>query len=196
MDLNIDNLSFLADKSWMLLRRTIFGKTCYYPTVAPCEDFGGLIALMEYVSQSHLDPAASKFMDLGSGDGIVVFLARLFGFEAYGIELQAGLFNTAKNYQSILDLIEGVTFFHANWKRYSAFRDIGVDFKDIDFFYLYPSAYCLQRAYDMISRTSKEGTVLAVKKSGEDSRARLPTNLALVHEIESMSGPVRVYIRR
>jgi len=72
-----------------------------------------------------------KFLDLGSGDGRVVFLASLFGVEAYGIEFDPLLYQLSKDAMKKLkgDVDpELITLIEGDFLKY--------DFSEYDIFYL------------------------------------------------------------
>jgi hypothetical protein len=79
----------------------------------------------------------TRFLDLGSGDGRVVFLANVLGAHATGIESDLRLFETSQRAQAALSqqlaadrlrLVEG-DFFAASWADYDVifYYDLGTD---------------------------------------------------------------------
>jgi predicted cobalt transporter CbtA len=57
-------------------------------------DYGGILqALLEFRAPG----GGLKFLEWGSATGVVVIMADLLGFEAYGIELDAGLVSIARS---------------------------------------------------------------------------------------------------
>ena len=82
---------------WENLYPLMMQKGEFFPTIL--QDLVPLFT--RYVS------AGQRFLDLGSGDGRVVFLANLLGADAYGIEYEERLIETSRRAQEALsDLID------------------------------------------------------------------------------------------
>ncbi|MGV8162554.1 MAG: hypothetical protein ACP5N2_04455 [Candidatus Nanoarchaeia archaeon] len=194
----ITQIQLLAQQSWNTLPRNVIADdstpdNVYYPSVL----FSGhglddLLALMTCVSK-YLNPLNSKFADLGGGDGVPSFIARAYEFDAYCIESNPLLSNTAINYSAILNLTNKMHIIPGNWRQTNTYKNAGIYFEDIDFFYLYPAYGGLQVAYNMVSSKSKKGTILAVKQSGENNRATLPRELTMIQTIDSKISPIDIY---
>lgn len=185
----------ITSESWDVIPRSITGgESTYYPSVL-IDSLGldGLIDLMERVSTQYLDPTVSRFLDLGSGDGAVVFLAVAYGFDSYGIEKNPELVRASKRYHERLGLSERVHIIGGDWRETKPYDALGIDFSDISFFYLYPSYGGLQSAFNMVGSKSKPGTILAVKRSGEDDRANRPDNLVHIETVDCPIVPINLY---
>ena len=133
--------------------------------------------------QAYLRPGA-RFLDLGSGDGRVVFLAALLGAEATGIEYERRLHKVALEARRRLDgLIEARRavltrgdFFREDWGRY-----------DVLFYYL-SGSYAEPRIDEKLAREMKSGAMFLVL-AGE------PKHFPGLEPVRVL-GPVQVFRRR
>ncbi|HEV8700100.1 MAG TPA: class I SAM-dependent methyltransferase [Candidatus Polarisedimenticolia bacterium] len=90
--------------------------------------------------QSAVRPGA-RFLDLGSGDGRVVFLAAGMGARATGIEFNRGLYRLARTARARLDGLPGID--RAVLKRGDFFKE---DFSDYDVFFYFGSGSSAEQA--------------------------------------------------
>ncbi|MEM8712032.1 MAG: hypothetical protein AAGG01_13865 [Planctomycetota bacterium] len=99
---------------------------------------------------------AHTFLELGSATGVITILADLLGFEAYGIEIEPTLVETAErlaedldsaatfvegsfvppDYQDEVDLLE--SDYLTPTEGANAYADMGLDLADFDLVYAYP----------------------------------------------------------
>lgn len=109
-----------------------------------------------------LKPQA-RFIDLGSGDGRVVFLAALFGAKAYGIEYDARLIDISREAQKKLkDIIETdkVNFIQGDFLKH--------DLSQYDIMYLCAGTNTLSELIKKVVREIKPGGVLISLYPGEE----------------------------
>lgn len=114
-------------------------------------DYGGILqTLLEFRAPGR------RFLEWGSATGVVVIMADMLGFDAYGIELDAGLVATARQladrYQSRARFVAG-SFLPAGYRwrpptgdgrlgtigqGVSAYAELGHGLDDFDLVYAYP----------------------------------------------------------
>jgi hypothetical protein len=118
-------------------------------------DYGGILqALLEFRATE--GGKGLKFLEWGSATGVVVIMADMLGFEAYGIELDAGLVSTARElaerYESRARFVAG-SFLPTGYRwrpktgdgrlgtigqGTSAYAELGHGLDDFDLVYAYP----------------------------------------------------------
>ena len=110
-----------------------------------------------------------KFLDLGSGDGRVVFLASLYGVDAYGIEYDKSLYEIsiqAKKRLRGLIKPERISFIQGDFLK--------CDFKKYDIFYLYAGTNALPQLMKKLYEEMKPGSILIsydpAKEESENNR--------------------------
>jgi len=98
-----------------------------------------------------------KFVDLGCGDGRVVFLASLYDVKAYGIEWDERLYKVCLNARKRLKEIishKKITFIKGDFFEY--------DFSQYDILYLNPATKEFQRLIKKLYEEAKKESVIIV----------------------------------
>lgn len=120
----------------------------------------------------------TKFLDLGSGDGRIVFLASLFGAEAVGIEHDPALYQISvrarEDLSSIID-VEKTRFIKGDFLQH--------DFSSYDVFYLYEGTDDILGLKNKLSKEMKPGSILICDGTGPEI-----DNLILIQEFFSKDG--------
>lgn len=129
------------------------------------------------VFSSFLKPGM-KFLDLGSGDGRIVFFASLFGTEAVGIEYDPTLYqismNAREDLSSIID-VEKTCFIKGDFLQY--------DFSSYDIFYLYEGTDDILGLKNKLSKEMKPGSILICDGTGPEI-----DNLILIQDFFGKDG--------
>lgn len=138
----------------------IAGKGLFYPS---------LLDELLPAFEATVRPGAS-FLDLGSGDGRVVFMATLFGADATGIEYDRDIHRIAKSARRALRDIVGPG--RARLKRGDFFA---VDYAGTDvLFYFASGSYSERRLFDKIALEMHAGAVFLLAHGQWDSLPDLP----------------------
>jgi len=128
-----------------------------------------------------------KFLDLGSGDGRIVFFASLFGVEAAGIEYDPILYQISmkarEDLSSIID-VEKTCFIKGDFFQY--------DFSCYDIFYLYEGTDDMLGLKNKLSKEMKPGSILICDGTGPEI-----DNLILIREFSGKDdGHKTVYQKK
>jgi len=136
------------------------------------------------VFDAYLKPGM-KFLDLGSGDGRVLFFASHYKVQATGIEFDQELVEISRKALARLsdhvdresvDIIQGDFLKH--------------DFTDYDVFYIFEGTWAVQKLVGKLSKEMKAGSLLIAYASYFNQK-RFPKNLKVVKQY--IDTPVVVY---
>lgn len=151
-----------------------------YPvTKAKGEFFPTVLQELVPIFTRHVTPG-KRFLDLGSGDGRVVFLASLLGADAYGIEYEKQLVEASLKARSALSelvdpgrahFVQG-DFFESPWSEYDVI------------FYFNRSSFEPGRFYQKLTLETKPGAKVIVAS---------PPDALEGFEIEDRGGGVSVF---
>lgn len=127
-----------------------------------------------------------QFIDLGSGDGRVVFLASLFGVTATGIEYDLALYalsvNAMKKLSNIIDA-KKIHFIHGDFFKHN--------FSSYDVLYLFEGTDDKPGLKNKLSKEMKPGSILILNGSEEIA----PDGLTIIYDsnIKNPGTDISIY---
>ena len=196
MDLTLEDLRELTrripDYGWHRGKQET--EVFWVSSLAEEGSFDAVEALMRYIRSRYAEIPVS--VDLGSAEGLVVLLMHCCGFEAYGIEKVSERFEISRQLRDELNLNEAVGLALGDWTTDEAYRQLGLDLEDIDFFYIFPSRESgAEKAFELVGERAKSGAVLAMNLPVEDPRPPVPNNLQLDRTFPCPVGHINVYAK-
>jgi len=115
-------------------------------------------------------PPTPRFMEWGSGLGIVAMLAASLGWRAEGIEIERGLVNESRHFSKLFDLpilIHEASFFP---KDPNVFEQLEEACAKCDLIYVYPWPDQEVEIFDLFDQLAKPGSHLLTYYGVEDVR--------------------------
>lgn len=113
-------------------------------------------------------PRLRSFVDLGSGDGFMVYIAAASGLQATGIEKDPACFRASLQSGKMLESIGlGRIVQRCRFVFGDAFDRSLLDFSQFDLFYVYPSVGGMQRAVDLYAAEGSRDSLLLVRDNRE-----------------------------
>ncbi len=124
-----------------------------------------------------------KFIETGSGDGRIVALASIIGFEVYGIELSNDMANISIGHiQKLVEkkiLIHTPKIIQGDFLKQETYDKLKCPFQDIDIFFNYYTSTEL-----LVSKVIKRAKIGAILISVSLSKRPVKTNLQIIYSTD------------
>ncbi|MBI5066560.1 class I SAM-dependent methyltransferase [Candidatus Woesearchaeota archaeon] len=155
----------LVDRAIQIGDRTGYMASFFTGGLFSLEQLHNLFEEIKISGQAH---EKSKFLELGSGNGVVAILAASAGFESYGIDINKDLVGLSGEFLEQLKREGAVPdgllcrFVAGDYsaERRAAYDELGIKFSEIDVFYAFNTFEELKKIYEMFEKHSKNSARL------------------------------------
>jgi hypothetical protein len=169
-----------------------FQAECRVPAFVPCDyrtAYGVLVALSDAAISR-----GRRFCEWGSGFGVVVGLAAMLDFEAYGIEIESELVDEARKLAEDFDLPSefvrgsfvpngaetrvhgGGAYSWLTTESDAAYEDLDLEVSDLDVVFAYPWPDEEAVVCDLFEHYAGNGAILATYHGGAEFRLKRKVN--------------------